>query len=80
MFLGEHFPKMDSSGVFGRTKASEGIIRWTDITDIVETKDHLFLFVDANMSIVVPKRAVGSAASLAAFLTDAQSSWNTAKA
>lgn len=57
--LGEQFLRISPEGVFCRTRTSEGIYRWDGIKEVVETKDHVFMFTDAHMAYIIPKRAFG---------------------
>ncbi|HLY61817.1 MAG TPA: YcxB family protein [Terriglobia bacterium] len=78
--LGEHNLRMDSESVSGISLMSEGSIRWSGVLDIVETKEHFFMFVDTAMAFIVPKRVFKSSADAVQFLNAAKSFWKAAKA
>ena len=77
--LGEHHLKIGSDGVFGKSKAGEGLIRWSGVMDIIETKKYVFMFMDTTVAIIVPKRVFANSADMVQFLITATSFWKAAK-
>lgn len=77
--LGDHNLRIDSEGVFGKSCAGEGSIRWNGILDIVETKKYIFMFMDTAMGFIIPKSAFPSPADANQFLNAATSFWKATK-
>lgn len=71
--LGEHFLRIGPEGVFSKTMVSEGIYRWSGIKDVAQTKDHIFMFTDAHMAHIIPKRAFANQSDAEAFVNLANS-------
>ena len=53
-------------------------IRWKQITEIVETSEHIFFCQNVPMATVVPKRAFPNQKQAAAFLEQARHFWHEA--
>ena len=56
---------------------SSNLIRWKDITDIVQTSEYVFFCQNTPSAIVVPKSAFRSQAQVTAFVEEAERYWRS---
>ncbi len=59
--------ELSAEGLRTRSSMAGFEYRWSGITDIVRTRDHLFLFIARRMAFIVPRRAFATADRFAAF-------------
>jgi len=55
--LGEHQIRIAEDGIHEKTAVSEGMHKWSAVTDILQDNDYLFLFVDRMQAHIIPKRS-----------------------
>ncbi|HLW78450.1 MAG TPA: YcxB family protein [Terriglobia bacterium] len=77
--LGEHYVAVGREGVVCRTKSAQSLVHWSGILDVAENKRYLFLLVDAQQAIVVPKRAFERKEDAKAFVDAARAYWRETK-
>jgi hypothetical protein len=75
--LGEHTIRISEEGVRERTAVSDGLITWAGIRRVVEGTTHIYLFIEAHMAFVIPKRAFRDEDEAKRFLEEASSLWRT---
>lgn len=59
--------RFESGGFDYKASSSTGYIEWKDVYKVVESRDLFLIYLAANKSLVIPKRAFESEASSAAF-------------
>jgi uncharacterized membrane protein YedE/YeeE len=58
MLEGHHVLRLDDAGLVAVTPAAEARMSLTSVGRIVDTPDHLFIYVGAVQAIIVPRRRV----------------------
>ena len=73
--LGERTLQVVADGLLVKNREVESLVRWSGLREVVETKDSIYLFLDTNIAIIVPRRAFPDVASAGAFLSLVTSLW-----
>jgi hypothetical protein len=71
-FLSPTDIELAPDGIRWRSKRGEGRTAWNAVNRIVETKSHIYLFIDRAAAHVVPKRCFSSEAAALEFADDAR--------
>ena len=66
--LGERSLQLTECGILQTSSLSESKITWDVIEDVVETKEHIFIYINALSGYVIPIRAFANAAQKDEFL------------
>lgn len=56
--FGKHMLSISDDGIYGKTEASES--KWKHVEKVVETENHILVYVSSISAIIVPKRAFSS--------------------
>lgn len=76
-FLCSHELEVDASGLVERTEVNETRQSWQGVERIVETDEHVFIYVSSLMGHVIPKRSVVSG-DVDGFIEKAKQFWSAA--
>jgi hypothetical protein len=76
--LGPHQISVSSDGLHEVTEYGEGRLKWSGVSDLEETPDHIFIYTGAAAAYIVPKRAFASPEQSRAFLEAVRSYWQAA--
>jgi hypothetical protein len=55
--LGPHRVLLDPEGIRHVTRDEEGLLRWTGVREVCSNKDYLFLYLNATVAFIIPRRA-----------------------
>lgn len=69
--LGERFLRVDADGVVERTKTRHTLTQWSGILDVAVNRNYIFIFVDTDHAVIVPKRAFQKPPDAQAFVDEA---------
>lgn len=67
--LGECYVRLDPEAIFSNGPAGERIVPWKNIKEIGQTEGYVFLFLDAHIAYIIPKRAFADSKETETFLS-----------
>lgn len=66
--VGEHLIEVNDKGLYDATVKSKSHCAWSDIHDLKQDKDNLYLFVNSMQATIVPKRSFANQAEEQTFI------------
>jgi len=77
--LGKRVLKISDSGIREEMVGHVSDTSWMWVQNIVETRDHIFIFKDTVAAVIVPKRCFGSDEAATKFGAEVQELWGASK-
>lgn len=77
--VGERTLTISPEGVQNKTTLSDGVMGWKGIAGLQDTPRYIYLFLDAQIAFIVPKRIFASPQEQARFVADAVTYWEAAR-
>ena len=68
--LGPHTVSVTAEGISEQSSKQMALTRWLAVRDIQTVREHVFVMIDRNCGIIIPRRAFASAAEQDLFLDE----------